>query len=120
MYRISKEFHFSAAHQLNGLPDDHPCSRLHGHNYIVKIELQNDRLDQCGFLVDYGDLKPIKEYIDNVLDHHNLNDILNMQTSAENIAKHLYDMWHNHPSWSHCKMIVHVSETPKTWALYNE
>ena len=39
MFRIRKEFHFSASHQLTHLPDDHQCARLHGHNYIVVIEL---------------------------------------------------------------------------------
>src|SRR5215468_9371730 len=34
-YTISKFFEFSAAHHLTGLPDDHPCSRVHGHNYVV-------------------------------------------------------------------------------------
>lgn len=39
MFRITKEFHFSASHQLTGLPEDHQCARLHGHNYIVEVEL---------------------------------------------------------------------------------
>ena len=42
MYRISKEFHFSASHQLTDLPADHQCARLHGHNYIVVVELNSD------------------------------------------------------------------------------
>lgn len=39
MFRITKEFHFSASHQLCRLPVDHQCARLHGHNYIVVVEL---------------------------------------------------------------------------------
>ena len=39
MYRITKEFHFSASHQLAHLPHDHQCARMHGHNYIVEVEL---------------------------------------------------------------------------------
>ena len=39
MFKISKEFYFSAAHALFGLPDDHPCTRLHGHNYVVTVHL---------------------------------------------------------------------------------
>lgn len=39
MFRIRKEFHFSASHQLTHLPPDHQCARLHGHNYIVVVEL---------------------------------------------------------------------------------
>ncbi|HBX20870.1 MAG TPA: 6-pyruvoyl tetrahydrobiopterin synthase, partial [Porphyromonadaceae bacterium] len=64
MYKISKEFSFSAAHQLKGLPDDHPCSRLHGHNYVVRIHLRSEKLSENGFVRDYNDLKPVKSYID--------------------------------------------------------
>ena len=42
MNTISKEFHFSASHQLFGLKEGHPCGRLHGHNYIVKIFLSGE------------------------------------------------------------------------------
>ena len=113
MYTITKEFSFDASHQLDGLPEGHKCSRLHGHSYRVEVELQSDTLNEAGFVVDYGDLKPFKEYIDSTFDHRHLNDVLPFQTSAENIAKHLLD-------W--CKQLwpqtvaVRVSETPKTWA----
>jgi 6-pyruvoyl-tetrahydropterin synthase len=41
-YTISKEFAFSAAHHLNGLPPSHPCSRVHGHNYVVRVVLRRE------------------------------------------------------------------------------
>lgn len=115
MYTISKQFHFSAAHQLHGLGEDHPCSRLHGHNYIVEAVLQAEELDGRGFVVDYGELKPLQQLIDGFLDHQNLNDLFTMQTSAENLARYLFD---------ECRRMelpvvaMRVSETPKTWAEY--
>lgn len=117
MYRIRKEFHFSAAHQLTHLPDGHPCARLHGHNYKVVIELESYKLDKNGFVVDYGDLNPLKEYIDDKLDHRNLNDVMEEYTTAENIAKHLYDLC---AAWWPQTRRVFVSETPKTWASVSE
>jgi 6-pyruvoyltetrahydropterin/6-carboxytetrahydropterin synthase len=42
MYTISKEFNFSASHQLLGLIKDHPCGRIHGHNYTLKIFLKGE------------------------------------------------------------------------------
>ena len=117
MYTITKEFHFSASHQLDGLPDDHQCARMHGHNYIVEVILQADKLNDVGFVVDYGDLKPLKHYLDDCFDHRHLNDVLPFQTSAENIAKYLYD-WCK-AQWQET-VAVRVSETPKTWAEYRE
>lgn len=116
MYRISKEFHFSASHQLKGLPESHQCARLHGHNYVVVIELESDGLDTHGFVRDYLDLAPLKRYIDDELDHRHLNDILgDDRVTAEHMARHFFDWckarW---PEVSAAK----VSETPKTWAEY--
>ena len=53
MFRITKEFHFSASHQLCRLPPDHQCARLHGHNYVVVVELAAAELNAFGFVRDY-------------------------------------------------------------------
>lgn len=116
MFRITKEFHFSASHQLMGLSDDHPCARLHGHNYIVEVELQAEALNSVGFVRDYHELAPLKAYIDDKLDHRHLNDVLGDDSvTAERMAKHLFD-W-SKSRW-HEVSAVRISETPKTWAEY--
>ncbi|MFX0547004.1 6-pyruvoyl trahydropterin synthase family protein [Roseovarius sp. S1116L3] len=116
MYRITKEFHFSASHQLFGLPEDHQCARLHGHNYIAVVELASKTLNAHGFVRDYLELAPLKRYIDDELDHRHLNDVLGDDcVTAERMAKHLYD-------WCAARWpetaAVKISETPKTWAEY--
>lgn len=116
MYRITKEFHFSASHQLKDLPADHQCARMHGHNYIVVVELSGETLNEYGFVRDYDELSPLKHYIDDELDHRHLNDVLgDDQVTAERMAKHFYD-------WCKARLpetsAVRVSETPKTWAEY--
>lgn len=115
MYTISKQFEFSASHVLEGLSPDHPCGRLHGHNYLVVVELQGDTLNSVGFVRDYGDLKAVKQFIDSALDHRHLNDVLMFQPSAENLARYLFEQFQSDfPELS----AVRVSETPKTWAEY--
>lgn len=116
MYKITKEFHFSASHQLCEMPEDHPCARLHGHNYVVVVELSCETLDKYGFVVDFTELKPLKRYIDDELDHRHLNEVFGHdQVTSELLANKIY-------SW--CKQrwdettAVRVSETPKTWAEY--
>lgn len=89
MFRITKEFHFSASHQLTGLPEDHQCARLHGHNYIVEVELSASDLNEHGFVRDYHELAPFKRYIDDCFDHRHLNDVLGHdQSTAETLARH--------------------------------
>ena len=122
MYRIEKEFHFSASHQLGGLPDDHQCARLHGHNYILKVALEAPSVDDVGFVVDYGDLDFVKETVDE-LDHRHLNDIFDFNPTSENICKHYWSEFREAIIWLEYDARVDVlevslSETPKTWASY--
>lgn len=117
MFKISKEFSFSASHILEGLEDCHPCSRLHGHNYVVTVHLKSDKLNDVGFVKDYRALDVIKSYIDEKLDHRHLNDLMPFNPTAELIAKFLYNEF--------IKIIpeiyaIEVSETPKTSAIYEE
>ncbi|MGR3464216.1 6-pyruvoyl trahydropterin synthase family protein [Limimaricola sp.] len=116
MYTITKEFHFSASHQLCGLPDDHPCARLHGHNYIAEVELRAEALDENGFVLDYRALKPLKTWIDDHLDHRHLNEVFGHDhVTSEVLAKEIFD-WAR-ARWEQVSA-VRISETPKTWAEY--
>ncbi len=115
MFKISKQFNFSASHVLDGLKDDHPCARLHGHNYVVTVHLRTKDLDQHGFVKDYRSLSIIKKYLDENLDHRHLNDILTFHPTAENIARFLYEKFKKQlPEM----FAMEVSETPKTSAIY--
>ena len=118
MYTIRKEFNFSASHQLEGLqPEDHPCMRVHGHNYVVTVEMRSPFLNPQDFVLDYREMEPIKKYLDSTFDHRHLNDVMIPQPSAENIARVIFD---------YCKtrypmlFAVEVSETPKTTARYEQ
>lgn len=116
MFTISKEFHFCASHQLMGLPVNHQCARLHGHNYILVAVLANEKLDSIGFVRDYGELDEIKKYIETHLEHRHLNDVFNFNPTAENIAKNLFQQFSNtYPELA----AIRLSETPKTWAEYS-
>jgi 6-pyruvoyltetrahydropterin/6-carboxytetrahydropterin synthase len=119
MFTISKEFHFSAGHHLTGLPETHPCSEVHGHNYVVTVELRvkkRKELTPVGFVQDYRELEPIKQWIDKNLDHKDLNKVFNFNPTAELMAEALYNMFkEKFPKLS----AVSVSETPKTTARYS-
>jgi 6-pyruvoyltetrahydropterin/6-carboxytetrahydropterin synthase len=116
--RIMKKFEFSASHRLDGLLDGHQCARLHGHNYVVELELSaatTHDLTPTGFVRDYGDLSTFKTWLDKTLDHQHLNDIVPGNPTAENMAVWMHDQWAvEYPELT----AVRVSETPKTWAEY--
>jgi len=114
MYRISKRFEFSASHQLRGLPPAHQCGRLHGHNYTVEVVLESTAIDHTGFVRDYGELAPLKKWLDDTFDHRHVNDTL-PQPTAEWMAKFIFD---KAASMFHEVVAVTVSETGKTTATY--
>jgi 6-pyruvoyltetrahydropterin/6-carboxytetrahydropterin synthase len=45
------------------------CSLIHGHNWSVQLTFACHQLDRHGFVVDFGDLKYIKHWLDDHLDH---------------------------------------------------
>jgi 6-pyruvoyltetrahydropterin/6-carboxytetrahydropterin synthase len=119
-YTISKRFHFSASHQLSHLLDpDHPCKRLHGHNYEVELILWSNYLNHdTGFVMDYNDMLSFEHYIKTKLVHRHLNEVLggSRETTAEMIAQHLFGIARTF-FYGYVEA-VRVSETPKTWAEF--
>jgi len=55
MYTVTLETEFSAAHLIRGY--NGPCSRLHGHNWKVTVEVQTDVLDNLGMSIDFYTLQ---------------------------------------------------------------
>ncbi len=45
------------------------CSRLHGHSWSITLTFSSKSLDNNGFIVDFGELHYIAEWIDENLDH---------------------------------------------------
>ncbi len=133
-FSIWKDFHFCAAHRLLHLSGEHKCSHLHGHNYIVRIAFAAGGLDSRGFVIDYGDMDPLKDFIDQKLDHRVLIAESDLEliglctslqtkiavlpidnTSAEFLSKYLHGQFHR---MGFEVSSIMISETPKTWAIY--
>lgn len=93
---------------------DGHCAFIHGHNWSFTFTFGCKKLDATGFVVDFGKLKPIRDWIEDNLDHACLfnqddplldeflgaNDRLGCTVykayviescSSEGIAKHLYE-----------------------------
>lgn len=87
-HRIRKSFRFEAAHQLEGLPSNHPCTNLHGHSYWAEVTLRADVIDKVGFVLDYNLIKEVQKR----LDHTVLNEVMpDRNPTAENTALFIYE-----------------------------
>jgi 6-pyruvoyltetrahydropterin/6-carboxytetrahydropterin synthase len=45
------------------------CNLIHGHSWTFEFEFAARELDEAGFVVDFGGLKALKEFIDIQFDH---------------------------------------------------
>ena len=87
MYRVKKRLEIAGAHKLS-LNYESKCSNIHGHNWIVEIYMQSKDLDRNGMVMDFTH---IKKEIHDALDHKYINDVLDVNPSAENIARWICD-----------------------------
>jgi 6-pyruvoyltetrahydropterin/6-carboxytetrahydropterin synthase len=93
-FELNIELEFCAAHILKGHTGK--CSNLHGHNYKVEVCILGNKLNEIGILIDFADIKKSVNKIIEELDHKYLNEVnyepfLEGKTSAECIAKYIYD-----------------------------
>ena len=67
-FAVTKEFTFEAAHRLL---DNYTgkCTNNHGHSWLIKIQLEAEELDNKGMVIDFMELKALKTWIDDSLDH---------------------------------------------------
>lgn len=87
---VTKEFTFDSCHQL--LEYKGACARLHGHTYKLQVTVQG-KLNDIGMVIDFKELKAqVETRIVERLDHHNLNDKLEYNTTAENMVVDFYEM----------------------------
>ena len=83
IYSVSKRMEIAACHKLN-LSYESKCQNLHGHNWIITVFLASTKKNKDGMVYDF---KHIKNEVHGYLDHGNLNELLDFNPTAENIAE---------------------------------
>lgn len=82
---------FASAHTLRDYPG--ACSRMHGHNWKVELELESTQLNEIGMAVDFKAMKQTTNEVCDRLDHRYLNEIepfTEINPTAENMAAWLF------------------------------
>jgi 6-pyruvoyltetrahydropterin/6-carboxytetrahydropterin synthase len=92
LYRLRITDDFSSSHQLRHYQGK--CEELHGHNFLVRVEIQGSSLDpKTGILMDFKELKKQVKTVLQTLDHRHLNELdpfVQENPSSENLAKYIY------------------------------
>ncbi len=90
--KLTKQFHFEAAHDLPTFPAGHKCRRLHGHSFRFDVVVEGNVDPAKGYLVDYGDIKTAAAPILKQLDHYYLNEIEGLSNpTSEVLAQWIWD-----------------------------
>lgn len=109
MYIVSKRMEIAGAHYLN-LSYESKCANIHGHNWIVTVFCRSEKLNDDGMIVDF---KHIKNMVHEKLDHQYLNNVVEFNPTAENMAKWICDQVPN------C-FKVQVQESEGNIAIYEK
>ena len=121
----------------------HPghCSFLHGHNWSLSLTFACEELDHLGFVIDFGGIKFINQWISEHLDHaimfaksdeeglkalaafpHLFKPYVMENCSAEGMAKHLFGVFDKlirEESKNRVRLLsVRVGEDSKNFATY--
>jgi len=128
--KLKTNFTFDAAHRLVGY--EGKCSNLHGHMWIVEMEIEGEKLDKVGMLWDFTNAKNLKELFDHktilkickenvdlvyaITKSCGSNALYMMRENptAENLAKHILDYCKK--DFPDLNFKIKVYESPKSCA----
>ncbi|MCQ2294960.1 MAG: 6-carboxytetrahydropterin synthase [Bacteroidales bacterium] len=106
MFYISKKIEVSGAHHLQ-LDYQSKCTQLHGHNWVIEVFCKAEQLNSNGMVVDFSHISSVVKQ----LDHTCLNDLMDCNPTAENIARWICERV------PHCYK-VSVQESTGNTAIY--
>jgi 6-pyruvoyltetrahydropterin/6-carboxytetrahydropterin synthase len=129
---VYRKAHFNAAHRLhnpswNDLQNKEVfglCNNeyFHGHNYELEVKIVGEVNPDTGYVYDLGKLgNLIKTYVEQKLDHKNLNieveEFKTLIPSAEHIAFVIYNTLRPHIEAEY-DMFIKLWETPRNYVEY--
>ncbi len=130
-HSVMKVIHFSYGHRL--IKNDAPSTHLHGHNGVNEVEVEADRLDPTGMVVDFREIREVvKGWVDANFDHrmllcrddpavavlqemHEPIYLFDGNPTAENIAREIYERARERGL---AISQVRLWETPSSYAVY--
>lgn len=85
------EFSIAAGRRLTGVPEGHPCARIHGHTFRVRVTVSGPVNPVTGFVIDFADVQRAFAPLHDALDHRFLNDIPGLgNPTSEHLAAWIF------------------------------
>jgi 6-pyruvoyltetrahydropterin/6-carboxytetrahydropterin synthase len=91
-FEIKQQFQIEAARFLPQLPSTHPCSRMHGHSFVIILTLQGALDPKIGWVRDYHEIHQTMNPLLQSLDHKVLNEVPGLENpTSENLCLFIYN-----------------------------
>ena len=98
------------------VPAGHPCERLHGHSYLVRLTIDGEVNPDTGWVVDFDDINKAFAPILARLDHYYLNEVEGLENpTSENLARWI---WFRLKPELPALVAVEIKETCKVGCIY--
>jgi 6-pyruvoyltetrahydropterin/6-carboxytetrahydropterin synthase len=121
-YKMKILTDFAAAHYLRDY--EGVCSRLHGHNWKVEVQVVASELNHVGMGLDFKDIKDATKKLIAGMDHYNLNDVEpfdKINPTAENIAAFFFKELSKELNSQQVKVdSISIWETDRACVTYTE
>ncbi len=82
---LFKDFQFEAAHFLPNVPAGHKCGRMHGHSFMVRLEITGEVDAHTGWVMDFSEIKAAFKPVYQQLDHYCLNEIPGLENPTSEV-----------------------------------
>jgi 6-pyruvoyltetrahydropterin/6-carboxytetrahydropterin synthase len=113
--RIYKEyFNFAAAHFL--IFEDGTREELHGHNYLVEMQVEGTLGEENDVFIDFLHIKPIVKAVCDSIDHRTLLPERNLQLKVEKNENQVTARFGDKDTWSFPARDVVILPIPNTSA----
>ena len=115
-FELKQQFRIESARFLPHLAPTHPCSRTHGHGFLITLRIQGLLDSKIGWVRDYNTIELAMKPILAQIDHRLLNEVPGLENpTSELLCQWIFDKAHLViPEL----VQVSVSETPTTECSY--
>lgn len=119
---ICRRYDFEAAHYLPKVAEGHKCRRMHGHSFVVEVEItgiaQSSGYDE-GMVCDFDPIDACWKKLWNQIDHTCLNESWTENPTVENCSRLVHAHFAaNLPSSTLYDIRVVYREGPRSTCVY--